>query len=514
MKFTLIFFLFFSFSVFSQTIVDISNDFFQTYVKNGKVDYSRIKTADVNRLAELYSSADISGWNKSEKKAFYINAYNFYVIKLITENYPVNSPMDVSGFFDRQKISVAGSLVTLNELENSILRKEFSDARLHFALVCGAVSCPIIINEAYYPANLEELLNRQTKLALNDNDFIRVSQSENTVEISEIFKWYKEDFETESGSILNFINKYRTEKLPENFSVSYYLYDWSLNDVKAIDVEQGSSIQTFTAGSLLKKKQIELMSFNSIYTETKSNWIGQNFSGFRTTFVSSLIQFTYGVSKSARFNLGVDLNFKASSTNSTESFQNLTEPFAFKNNDSTRFGLAYIAPRVRLMPFKKLPNFTIQSSYFVVLPKSPEGDFNLYWIEWNRHIWWNQFFYTKMMANNKLQLFTEVDLLFRLAKGRNQHSILELPASCFLSYFPNKKVTFYIMSQHTQRFVAYSKNGANSDWPINANFTNSGVGFKYQLTDELNIELLYTNFWNAKNAGFGETFNLGFRWVH
>jgi hypothetical protein len=514
MRFTLIFFLFFSFSVFSQTIFDVSNDFFQTYVKNGKVDYSSIKTSDITELTELYSSTDISGWSKSEKKAFYINAYNFYVIKLITEDYPVNSPMDVIGFFDRKKINVAGSNITLNELENEILRKEFSDARLHFVLVCGAVGCPVIIPEAYFPLKLDNLLDRQAILAINDKNFIRVNPNEKSIEISEIFKWYKEDFEAEFSSILNFINKYRTEKLSENYLISYYSYDWSLNDVKDNNASQTKSIQTFTAGSLLKKKQFELVSFNSIYSETKTNWMNQTFSGFRTTFSSSLLQFTYGVSKSARFNLGVDLNFKASSSNSSENFNNITEPFAFKNNDSTRFGLAYIAPRVRLMPFKKLPNFTIQSSYFVILPKSPEGDFNLYWIEWNRHIWWNQFFYTKMMANNKLQLFTEVDLLFRLAKGSNQHSILELPASCFLSYFPNKKVTLYIMSQHTQRFVAYSKNGANSDWPINANFTNSGVGFKYQLTDGLNIELFYTNFWNAKNAGFGETFNLGFRWVH
>lgn len=513
MRSILICFFFSSFYGFSQTIFDISNNFFQTYVKNGKVDFSNIKPTDINRLTELYSFTDINGWSKTEKKAFYINAYNFYVIKLVAESYPVNSPMDISGFFDRKKINVAGNLVTLNELENAILRKEFSDARLHFALVCGAVSCPAIINEAYYPLHLDGLLNRQTNLAINDKNFIRVNPNEKTIEISELFKWYKEDFETESGSILKFINEYITEKVPENFTISYYSYDWSLNDVKEMAVAQANSIQTFTAGSLLKKKQFELVCFNSIYSETKSNWMGQDYSEFRTTFVSSLLQYTYGVSKSARFNLGFDLNFKASSSNSTESFNNITKPFAFKNNDSTRFGLAYVAPRVRLMPFKKAPNFTIQSSYFVVLPKSPEGDNNLYWIEWNRHVWWNQFFYTKMFGNDKFQLFSEIDLLFRFAKRSNQHSLLDAPVSLFFSYFLNNKITFYVMSQHTERFVAPNSKGNNSDWPINARFTNSGIGFKYQLSRELNFELLYTNFWNAKNAGFGETFNLGLRWV-
>lgn len=513
MRLILICFLSVSFSVYSQTIFNTSNDFFQTYVKNGEVDYRSIKATEIKELTELFSTQNISNWSEVQKKVFYINAYNFYVVKIVKENYPVNSPMDVSGFFDKIKVNVSGEQKTLNEIENEILRKNFNDARLHFVLVCGAVSCPVIIDEAYFPSNLEELLTRQTKLALNNNNFIRVNTEERKVDISEIFKWYEEDFKSEYSSVLDFINNYRQEKIPLDYKVGYYTYDWSLNDVKQNNETTNNTIQTFTAGSLLKKKQIEFMFFNSIYTETKSNWMGQDFSGFRTTFASSLIQFTYGVSKSARFNLGVDLNVKASSKNSNQSFKNITEPFTFKNNDSTRNGLAYIAPRIRLMPFKKWSNFTVQSSYFIVLPKSPEGDVNLYWIEWNRHIWWNQFFYTKMMANDKLQLFTEVDLLFRLAKGNNQHSILELPASCFLSYFPNKKVTFYIMSQHTQRFVAYSKNGANSDWPINANFTNSGVGFKYQLNNELNIELLYTNFWNAKNAGFGETFNLGIRWV-
>ena len=62
--------------------------------------------------------------------------------------------------------------LTLNELENTIIRPQFNDARLHFALVCGAVACPPIIKQAYTPQNIEQLLNQQTKAAINNSDFI------------------------------------------------------------------------------------------------------------------------------------------------------------------------------------------------------------------------------------------------------------------------------------------------------------------------------------------------------
>jgi hypothetical protein len=95
--------------------------------------------------------------------------------------------------------------------------------------VCGANGCPPITNFAYTPENLEQQLEQQTKLAINNPDFIKVNVKSKKVEISQIFEWYKEDFISTKSSYIDFLNKYKSEPIPTNFKVAFYTYDWSLN---------------------------------------------------------------------------------------------------------------------------------------------------------------------------------------------------------------------------------------------------------------------------------------------
>jgi hypothetical protein len=203
--------------------------FFNAHVANGKVDYKGI-AADATELDALLSlAADISV-NPSEAntyQAFWINAYNLAVIKGIVVNYPINSPLDKAGFFDKTKYNLGGEKITLNDIENKKLRAVFKDARVHFVLVCGAQGCPPLIGKAYTPDNVESLLQRQTELAVNNPDFIRIKGKK--VGVSEIFKWYQEDFVTKEQTLIGFLNKYRTTPIAEGAKVSYYSYDWRLN---------------------------------------------------------------------------------------------------------------------------------------------------------------------------------------------------------------------------------------------------------------------------------------------
>lgn len=208
-----------------------SDAFFKANVKNGKVTYTSIKEDPtvLNELVEMAKSITVAKENVAEYQAFWINGYNLLVIDGIVKNYPIKSPLDKPGFFDRNKNDIGGTSITLNDIENKLLRKNFpKEARFHFVLVCGGLGCPPIINEAYKPAKLDEQLEKQTKLALNDTKFIQVNK--NKVKISQIFEWYKGDFEHE-GEVTDFINKYKSEKLPEKAKVSYYPYDWTLNEV-------------------------------------------------------------------------------------------------------------------------------------------------------------------------------------------------------------------------------------------------------------------------------------------
>ncbi len=220
---------------FSQNTTDFfakTDTFFRTYVANGKVKYSSVKkdTASLDQLLDMASKISVFKSDSKTYQAFYINAYNLAVIKGIIRQHPVKSPLDIKGFFDKITYTLGGKETTLNDLENKILRKNFpEEARFHFALVCAGLGCPPIINSAYKPAILEQQLQRQTEKSLNDPNFIKVKG--NKVQLSEIFEWYKEDF-TRNGSEIDFVNQFRKEKIPAGAKVSYYLYNWSLNEIK------------------------------------------------------------------------------------------------------------------------------------------------------------------------------------------------------------------------------------------------------------------------------------------
>lgn len=218
----------FGFAQNTATFFKAADAFFKVNISNGKVAYSKINDNPeaLNELIDLAESVSVSKNDSKVYQAFWINAYNISVIKGIIDNYPIKSPLDKSGFFDKITYKIAGESITLNDIENKKLRAQFGDARFHFVLVCGAVGCPPLINSAYLPNTLEAQLQKQTKIALNNPNFIKVKK--NRVELSEIFKWYNEDF-IKNGSEIDYINTFRKEKIALSSKASYYPYNWNLN---------------------------------------------------------------------------------------------------------------------------------------------------------------------------------------------------------------------------------------------------------------------------------------------
>lgn len=210
-----------------------SASFFKAYVKDGKVAYSEIKSNPgiLNELLKLATSINVTTENPEEYQAFWINGYNLLVIKGIVANYPVKSPLDIDGFFDKNKHAIGGIDISLNDIENQLLRAKFpSEARFHFVLVCAGLGCPPIIDMAYLPSTLNGQLQRQTILSLNNPDFIQLNK--NKIKVSQIFQWYKEDFTGDNKTLIDFINGYRESKIPTNYRIGFYPYDWTLNDLK------------------------------------------------------------------------------------------------------------------------------------------------------------------------------------------------------------------------------------------------------------------------------------------
>ncbi|MGE0587855.1 MAG: DUF547 domain-containing protein [Cyclobacteriaceae bacterium] len=208
-----------------------TDQFLKKYVSQGNVDYASIKKnkSEIDALVQSIGLMNLTSQDESSKKAFYINAYNILVISSIVKAYPVKSPMDIQGFFDKKPYRVAGEMLTLNALEKERLLAPTQDARLHFALVCAAKSCPPLMSSAFKPDQLDKQLGERTKITINDPKWLMVKSNQKQIDVSKIFEWYAGDFTRNGQTILTWINQYRTSKIPANYKVSYYEYDWSLN---------------------------------------------------------------------------------------------------------------------------------------------------------------------------------------------------------------------------------------------------------------------------------------------
>ncbi|MGC1204176.1 MAG: DUF547 domain-containing protein [Flavobacteriaceae bacterium] len=222
-----------SFSIKAQDLnafFNAADVFFKANVNNGKVAYSKIHASqdELNSILKIAEGISVLKNDADNYQAFWINAYNLSVIKGIIDNYPTKSPLDNKGFFDKTTYRLGGKKITLNDIEHKLLRGNFKDARFHFVLVCGAVGCPPLIDKAYLPETLDLQMEKQTKMALN-GPFLKVNTKKKRVEASQIMEWYKEDFTMNNKSEIDFINTYRTEKIPNNFKLSYFPYNWTVN---------------------------------------------------------------------------------------------------------------------------------------------------------------------------------------------------------------------------------------------------------------------------------------------
>lgn len=201
---------------------------------DGLVDYKGFKSDndDLNEYITFLSEQKPNeNWIFEEQLAYFINVYNANTIKLIVDNYPVESIKDIDATlspFLKKIITIGDKQLALADIEKGILQK-MNEPRIHFAINCASISCPKLLNEAYTAENVDELMTKAAREFINSekNDI-----SESNPKISEIFKWYKKDFLKESESIIDYINQYSDVKIKQGTAITYKTYDWNLNDVK------------------------------------------------------------------------------------------------------------------------------------------------------------------------------------------------------------------------------------------------------------------------------------------
>lgn len=193
---------------------------------DGNVDYSGLmgKKGELQAYTRtLAENIPTGSWTKEESLAYWINSYNAHTLLLITENYPLSSIMDLHDgkTWDEKWIPVGGTLVSLNHIEHEIIRKQFAEPRIHFAVNCAAASCPPLLNNAYKGELLEGQLEERAHAFINNVSYNEVKNGK--AMISKIFQWYKEDF----GDLNSFLGRYNS--LYTKTDISYKAYDWALN---------------------------------------------------------------------------------------------------------------------------------------------------------------------------------------------------------------------------------------------------------------------------------------------
>lgn len=194
-------------------------------------DYSKLN----KYLQQLSANHPNEKWSSNQRKAYWINAYNAFTVKLIIDNYPVKSIKDLGGSiyrintpWDIKFIKIGDAEYHLNDLEHNILRKEWEDARIHAAVNCASVSCPRLRAGAFTADKLESQLDEQMRDFINDETKNVIN--EKSAKLSKLFKWFSGDFKNNAPSVIAYINKYSETKLSEDADIDYLEYDWNLND--------------------------------------------------------------------------------------------------------------------------------------------------------------------------------------------------------------------------------------------------------------------------------------------
>ena len=232
--------------------------------EKGNVDYGTLRRKrgdllDATRLLEDLDPQQVIFWTQEEKIALWINAHNLFTIKLIVDNYPIkasvwgmwyppNSIMQISGARDKTYFKMMGLEYTLREIERDILIKRFEDPRICFTLSYASMGGAFLRNEPYYPHRLDRQLDEQVQRFVRSPRGVLIEQNPATLQLSDIFVWYKDLMIAKYGSIKKFrdrpddIRSYLNCILPylkpedvqfietTNPAVKLMKYDWQLNE--------------------------------------------------------------------------------------------------------------------------------------------------------------------------------------------------------------------------------------------------------------------------------------------
>lgn len=221
------------------------------YVKAGRdginrVEYARLKAKRIPRVKAYIAAlekVDPARLTRAQQMAFWINLYNAKTLDIVLGKYPVKSIKDINlpdgdgkmaeGPWKAKLITVSGVKLSLDDIENSILRPVFKDPRVHYALNCLSIGCPNLLREAYTGTRLERQLERASRDFVNNPRAISFEGGK--VKASSIYDWFAADYGGFKG-VVSHLTRYAAPELKKKLTgltkIDVYDYDWRLSDVK------------------------------------------------------------------------------------------------------------------------------------------------------------------------------------------------------------------------------------------------------------------------------------------
>jgi hypothetical protein len=215
---------------------------------DGKVDYARLAERRtqlddaVGQLGAIGPDSHAERFPTNEHRlAYWLNAYNAFTLHAIMAEYPISSVWKTRDgqFFQRRRHLAGGRAVSLDDIEHEILRGEFAEPRIHFAINCGSNGCPALRPTAYVGDGLRDTLRAATQQFLGNAWNCRVDHAGHRIFVSRIFKMYAQDFAGEQGTthdyrigVLRFVAQHLDLPVEQiaDYEVVYNTYDWGLND--------------------------------------------------------------------------------------------------------------------------------------------------------------------------------------------------------------------------------------------------------------------------------------------
>lgn len=203
----------------------------------GRVNFAAVarERADLDRfVAWVYDNGPNNRPERFPTKnhvlAFHLNAYNALAMhKVIEKDIPQTlAGLRKIGFFFFGNVQVGGESMSLYAYEKDMIRP-LGDPRVHVALNCMSIGCPRLPREPFLPERLEEQLEREAKLFFNEARNVQVDDANRTAKYSEILDFYTVDFLLKAPSLTAYVNRYRNIPVPENYSVGFVPYDWTIN---------------------------------------------------------------------------------------------------------------------------------------------------------------------------------------------------------------------------------------------------------------------------------------------